>query len=134
MTAESERTQSKVKFCNPCGEETEHALRKNCVNHGRKRYDRWSCRRCEIRLSQARVKRLHDRLKAEAGGKCTRCGYSGIALDWHHRNPEEKSFGISGKGFSFEKLKEEANKCDLVCKNCHAEIHAGLLHLQTDDG
>jgi hypothetical protein len=62
------------------------------------------------------------------GGKCQICGYSKncpSAYDFHHRNPEEKEFGIGGHKvtLSWEKLKKEVDKCDLLCKNCHAEVH-----------
>lgn len=62
------------------------------------------------------------------GGKCQICGYNKSirALTFHHVNPEEKSFGISGGTRSFEKLKSELDKCILLCQNCHAEIHDGI--------
>ena len=46
------------------------------------------------------------------------------------RDPE-KDFGISYKGYtrSWEKVKEEADKCILLCANCHREAHAGMLQL-----
>ena len=62
------------------------------------------------------------------GGKCERCGWNEnqAALDFHHRNPKEKEFGLgaSGMTFAFSKLNEEANKCHLLCSNCHRVIHA----------
>ncbi len=55
------------------------------------------------------------------------CGYkrSIVALEFHHRDSSEKDFGISYKGInkSFEKLKNELDKCDLLCSNCHKEVH-----------
>lgn len=62
------------------------------------------------------------------GGKCILCGYNRcvFSLDFHHLNPEEKEFAISGNLKSFESLKSELDKCILVCRNCHGEIHAGL--------
>ena len=47
-------------------------------------------------------------------------------MDFHHINPQEKDFQISGGTKSFESLKSELDKCILVCRNCHSEIHAGL--------
>lgn len=68
------------------------------------------------------------------GGKCQICGYNKSirALTFHHINPEEKSFGISGGTKSFEKLKPELDKCILVCQNCHAEIHDGITQIPQD--
>jgi len=62
------------------------------------------------------------------GGECNKCGYNKCidALEFHHLNPEEKDFGISGKSWSFERLKKEVDKCLLVCSNCHKEIHFKL--------
>jgi len=66
------------------------------------------------------------------GGKCQFCGYSKCvnSLDFHHKDPLQKSFNISaGKCYNFDKLKLELDKCILVCRNCHGEIHGGLLVL-----
>lgn len=59
------------------------------------------------------------------GGECERCGYKKCidALEFHHKDPNEKDFTISGKSWSFERLKKESDKCILVCSNCHKEIH-----------
>jgi hypothetical protein len=61
------------------------------------------------------------------GGSCSRCGYnkSLVALTFHHRNPEEKENTIGAlREQSWDKLKEELDKCDLLCFNCHMELHA----------
>jgi len=61
------------------------------------------------------------------GGKCAVCGYDSCieALEFHHINPEEKEFAISGKfNISWEKLKSELDKCQLLCANCHRELHS----------
>lgn len=62
------------------------------------------------------------------GGKCEICGYNKniAALEFHHKNPEEKSFQIDIRRFSngnIENLETELNKCILVCANCHRELH-----------
>ena len=65
------------------------------------------------------------------GGCCELCGYKKCvqALDFHHKDPNEKDFGIaaSGQTRSWTKLMLELDKCALVCRNCHAELHAGLV-------
>lgn len=73
-------------------------------------------------------KRVKIKLIEYKGGKCQICGYNKCisALEFHHKNPEEKDFTISGQSKSFEKLKAEADKCILVCSNCHREIHEGI--------
>ena len=59
------------------------------------------------------------------GGKCKICGYDKCiaALQFHHPDTVEKEFGIGDTFRSFDKLVKEAKKCELVCANCHAEIH-----------
>ena len=87
---------------------------------------------------------------------CVECGYNahGLALDFAHRNPEEKSHwmyknGPVGSGMGvlvsripkygtqlhrdrMAELKAEIRKCDVLCKNCHVirtyenrEMHGG---------
>ena len=71
-------------------------------------------------------RRMKRRLIKYKGGKCTKCGYNKDvpgAYDFHHRNPKEKDFRISGSCRSWDTLEKEVDKCDLVCRNCHAEIH-----------
>lgn len=65
------------------------------------------------------------------GGKCQICGYNRCqeALEFHHLDPSQKDFTISGGTRSFESLKPEVDKCILVCANCHREIHAGLIKI-----
>ena len=76
-------------------------------------------------------KRLKIKLINYKGGKCQICGYNRCinALEFHHLNPNEKDFQISGISKSFETMKKEVDKCILVCANCHREIHAGLINL-----
>jgi hypothetical protein len=74
-----------------------------------------------------KVKRL---LVEEAGGRCELCGYDTCvrALEFHHRDPANKAFGIAMAGItrSIDKLRAEAEKCILLCSNCHAQVEAGI--------
>jgi len=77
-----------------------------------------------------RVMSKRQKLKKQGveylGGKCVRCGYNKCiwALKFHHRNPQEKDFDISRYiTLSWNKIQKELDKCDLVCANCHDEIH-----------
>jgi len=72
--------------------------------------------------------KVKQKLIEYKGGECVECGYKKCSqsLEFHHLNPEEKDFTISGKSCSLEMLKKEVDKCILVCRNCHGEIHAGL--------
>ncbi len=83
------------------------------------------------RSTKSYRKRTKEKCVKYKGGKCERCGYNKCiqALDFHHINPKEKDFTISGGTKSFESLKSELDKCILVCKNCHSEIHADIYPL-----
>lgn len=62
------------------------------------------------------------------GKKCSICGYNKCieALEFHHRDMSEKEFNISDRNLvlDWQLIKQELDKCDLVCANCHREIHA----------
>lgn len=61
------------------------------------------------------------------GGKCMRCGYCKYpeVLEFHHKDPKKKEFnlGLGGLTRSWARIKKEVKKCELLCANCHREIH-----------
>jgi hypothetical protein len=68
-----------------------------------------------------------ERIVNLKGGKCEICGYSKCiaALDFHHKDSNEKDFNISSMMLkSFKRLDEEIGKCLLLCANCHRELHS----------
>jgi len=75
------------------------------------------------------TKMWYENLKREyvamLGNKCSRCGYDKYigALEFHHINREDKEDNkeCTTKGFK-QKILE--GKIQLLCANCHAEIHA----------
>lgn len=80
-----------------------------------------------------RRRKLKQMLVEYKGGKCVICGYDGYpgAFDLHHKGDSPKSFGLSMNGItrSWEKIKAEADKCVLLCANCHREVHGGITQL-----
>jgi hypothetical protein len=74
-------------------------------------------------------RRAKLRLVAEAGGRCVLCGHDEFpgALQFHHVDPSQKSFGLAMRGLtrSIARLREEAVKCVLLCANCHAKVEWG---------
>lgn len=65
------------------------------------------------------------------GGRCSLCGYGRCvaALHFHHLDPTRRTFGLAQRGStrSIERLVVEAEKCILLCSNCHAEVEAGIV-------
>lgn len=72
-----------------------------------------------------RIKNYKNELVKLLGGKCQTCGYnkSFAALDFHHKSDKEQLVSVLLNGSSKEKLLKEANKCILLCANCHRELH-----------
>jgi hypothetical protein len=72
-------------------------------------------------------------LVGERGGRCEDCGYQRTiwALEFHHRDAKTKDFSLGGFLGSIERARQEADKCFLVCANCHRIRHA---RSKTDSG
>lgn len=83
-----------------------------------------------IKAVQKRRKKIREMAIEYLGGRCSRCGYDRCmeALEIHHLESSHKDFGISDKGYtrSWNRVQEELEKCELLCANCHREVHAGL--------
>lgn len=109
-----------------------------CPRHGVTRHvpradGSFRCTRCRSQQVAARRRRVKRQLVAEAGGCCALCGYDACvaALQFHHVDPDAKSFAISRAGVTraLSTAREEVMKCLLLCANCHAEVEAGLAQL-----
>ena len=77
---------------------------------------------------QTRGRKRKIALVQRFGGQCAECGYNKnfAALEFHHRDPESKSFQLDLRSLSNRKwpsIIEEGAKCTLLCSNCHAELH-----------
>lgn len=61
---------------------------------------------------------------------CKHCGETHtFCLVFHHRDPQTKRFTIQraiATKISVADLEVEMGKCDVVCLNCHAKIHAPI--------
>ena len=92
----------------------------------RKGHSKKNCNTCITLLRRNKLKKKLIELK---GGKCKICGYEKCiaSLCFHHRDKTEKEFVLS-RNFnkSWEKIKKEAEKCDLLCANCHTELHYNM--------
>lgn len=117
---------TKIPIC-PIHGNSPHTTYTNNVHGGKYQYQRTRCNLCVAKERQSTRLGIKQQLIAEFGGKCSRCGYdkSIWALEFHHRDPKEKDAKLRMFS-SYKKAKIEANKCDLVCANCHREIHHEL--------
>ncbi len=103
-----------------------------CKKHGTAKHCQestgyWRCYKCVYESVARRRDKIKLKLVEFHGGKCIICGYNKSinALEFHHRVPAEKKFSLSKNNlcYSWEKILEESKKCDLLCANCHREVH-----------
>lgn len=108
---------------------------KYCDKHGevkhyvRQRKDRnkptIECSKCVLEYRNQRRRRNKLVLVKEFGGKCSICGYnkSLAALHFHHLDKNTKTKGIAEfRNKSIIHMRKEAQKCVLLCANCHFEL------------
>ncbi len=112
-----------------------------CVHHGET--DFWldgrgyyRCKQCRSEAVVRRRKKVKAILVGEAGGACCICGYDRNmrALHFHHVDPSQKRHEINAKGvaIALDKLRVEAQKCVLLCSNCHAEVEDGMVSIPAE--
>jgi hypothetical protein len=123
------------KTCSICGTEKD-------VKEFEKKYDgspgrrRSYCKQCHLDKIRKKRNECSITWKEWAGGECVRCKYNKCpaALEFHHRDPATKECMVSkltrhgsnpgSSGKIAELARIEIAKCDLVCANCHREIHS----------
>lgn len=110
----------KLKYCSPCKEKRKEAFvpKKRDPQKAVKSVTSW---RQRVKIKAIEYK----------GGKCIRCSYFKCvaALQFHHTDPTQKDFIISGTSKSWDSIKVELDKCILICANCHAEEHDAIRKL-----
>ena len=96
-----------------------------------KEYNRaWFLKNREKRVAQIISKKniVSERVK-EYKSKlfCKECKEDDIrVLDFHHRNSGEKEHTVGQMahiGFSFKRIMEEIDKCDVLISNCQRKLH-----------
>ncbi len=119
-----ENVSGEGKFCVRCNEIRPLS---NFYSRGAsKRYASF-CKDCQNRYAMDRwIERKQESIRYK-GGKCSKCGYDKnySALVFHHRDPEKKDFDWNKLRLRSQKvITNELDKCDLLCRNCHAELHS----------
>ena len=94
------------------------------------------CKKCHTMSTHQKKRDLKVKAIEYLGGKCVRCGYEGVpaVYDFHHRDGETKEFSWGDfRTTSWEILKAEIDKCDLLCANCHREVHDEMWYMSLAD-
>ena len=120
------------RFCLACSPFGAHNTSKSPPGEGDAQERLETRRRKRNAKTYRSLKKRRRRRKAELvaahGGHCIDCGYSGppAIFEFHHRDPSTKSFTLGEFSGALEQLLREAEKCDLLCPNCHRIRHAAL--------
>lgn len=84
------------------------------------------------------ISRKIELIKIRGGVGCEICNYKKniAALEFHHKNENEKVFSLDIRNLankSWESILLEADKCSILCSNCHREHHNPELFFDTFD-
>lgn len=86
----------------------------------------------KVKIRLRRLEYKKDFIKYKQTLCCARCGISGKKnpeiLDFHHKDPSTKKFGIAWQGGKFpaQSVVDEITKCLVLCANCHRIEHTLL--------
>jgi hypothetical protein len=140
-----------MKHCNKCGEtkhETEFPFNggrlrsqcKACVAEKSRQWrienpthatkymrEYWKKNRAQLKeRMDAKRKEIAEWKRARG---CTVCGETEPwVLDMHHLDPSEKEANPAASA-TLKTFLKEADKCVLLCSNCHRKVHAGVLKI-----
>lgn len=115
--------------CRKCNEDYPvEYFRKHRTGKNGEVYLRRQCKLCQNKKRSIRFEEFRKVLQKYKSSKgCSVCGFSDFrALQFHHRNKEEKEFNLSEivrTGSSMNRIMSEIVKCDVVCANCHQILH-----------
>ena len=89
-------------------------------------YVRGECKTCKKIISVERQRNIMRQFREWKDTlSCVRCGFDDSrALQFHHNNDDkEGTIGAMVRHCSLETLLNEANKCEVLCANCHQIEH-----------
>lgn len=97
--------------------------------------NRRRCGTCDTKVRRYRARQFAVNY---LGDKCNRCGWSGdiSGFDFHHQDPSKKDFTINSVVLAskkWEMVKEELDKCELLCALCHRLEHSDYQNVNLID-
>jgi len=108
------RKRQSYPYCQACGEKNHKSMSKYCS-------------RCTTAL-----RRYANKIRAVEykGGKCHSCGAEFeikdyAAYEFHHLHDKDLSIGQMSN-VAWKRLKDELDKCIMLCSNCHRKEHSGF--------
>jgi len=108
--------------CQRLKEEEDFYLRAD----GIKRFNK--CKSCISKETAEQKRKIYewvDKYKSSHG--CNVCGTTDErCLQLHHKDSSTKKHSVAtliGKGYIFRTVKEEVEKCEVLCANCHSIHH-----------
>jgi hypothetical protein len=117
-----------MKTCSKCGyeKELEYFSNRTASPDGKQAY----CRKCKSDHARNFRRARHNYTNAIKNACCFKCGkkHPPELMDFHHVDPCTKTFTVSdaiSRGTSLDAIKAEIDKCIVVCKPCHRDIHRG---------
>lgn len=90
------------------------------------------CGECHNKYTIAKGQETKLKIIAFLGGKCEACGYNKFpcSLDIHHTDPSMKDPNFrSIRYWTWKRILLELSGCKLLCRNCHAAFHSGLIQI-----
>lgn len=84
--------------------------------------------------NKLRVQQTSQMIRDKKSSGCIVCGeLEPVCLDLHHTDPSKKDVDPNKLwNRVWDKFMQEAQKCIVVCSNCHKKIHAGMIVSQCD--
>lgn len=101
--------------------------KENCIDCGNLVGSKGGFNRCSKHYKRRRLGVIKQAVVNLMGGCCEKCknSYPLCVYDFHHKNKLEKDLGVSialANRSTFA-MAQELAKCQLLCANCHREVH-----------
>lgn len=96
------------------------------VNVNRPNGKQAECKDCQKDTNKKHAFEKKQRMVEYKGGKCARCNgvFHPFVYDFHHIDPSTKEKSLNSMRYlSWDRIKEELDKCEILCANCHRLTH-----------